>query len=224
MIITCPSCSTSFQIRSGSLGETGRMVRCSSCGQRWFAKPTAASPAMPAGPAAVPSVEADVPELAPAPPTVPPPPAAAPAVARRSPLLGWLAGTLAVLLLAAFVAGRNEIAAQFPATLPLYQRLGLPVHLAIGVEFHQLSSVQRVEQGRRVIAVSGEIANVSGQQRVLPPIRVALLDGDYRELDVGLFDPPQPTLEPGALARFEVALGESSAEAKNFSVTFGELP
>jgi hypothetical protein len=150
--------------------------------------------------------------------------AAAPAAARRSPLLGWLAGTLAVLLLAAFVVGRHEIATQFPATLPLYQRLGLPIHLPLGVEFRQLSSVQRLEEGRRVIAVSGEIANVSGQKRTLPPIRVALLDGDYREVDFGLFDPPQPVLEPGALARFEVALGEAPAEARNFSVTFGEQP
>jgi predicted Zn finger-like uncharacterized protein len=219
MIITCPSCRTSFQTRPGSLGEAGRMVRCSSCGQRWFAKPPAQVATEPAGPAPPAPAEAEVEA-----PTLPPVPAAEPAVARRSPLLGWLVATLVVLLLAAFVAGRNEIAAQFPATVPLYQRLGLPIRLPLGVEFRQLSSVQRMEQGRRLIAVSGEIANVSGQQRVLPPIRVALLDGDYREIDFGVFDPPQPSLEPGALARFEVALGEPSAEARNFSVTFGELP
>jgi predicted Zn finger-like uncharacterized protein len=211
MIITCPGCQTRFQIKPASLGSAGRTVRCSSCGERWFVEPfteVAAHPPLAGDPL-------DGPPLAGAEP-------APVASASRSVLAGWLLAALVVLLLAAALAGRNEIAARLPATVTLYQGLGLPIELRLGVEFRELSSVQRSDDGRTTLVVSGEIANVSGQQRLLPPIRVALLDADRQELDFGVFDPPQPALGPGGLARFEVELGEPPPEASNFTVSFGE--
>jgi predicted Zn finger-like uncharacterized protein len=212
MIITCPGCQTRFQIKPASLGDAGRTVRCSSCGKRWFVEPFAEAPVHPLAadrtPDDVPAREA---EPGPAP------------NASKSALSAWLLATLVVLLLAATLAGRNEIAARLPATVPLYQRLGLPIELPLGVEFRELSSLQRLDEGRKVLVVSGEITNISGQQRLLPPIRVALLDADRKELDFGLFDPPQADLGPGGLARFEVELGEPPPEASNFTVSFGEL-
>jgi Protein of unknown function (DUF3426) len=151
-------------------------------------------------------------------------PVPAPDASKSALVAAWSLAALVVLLLAAMLAGRNEIAARLPAAAPLYQRLGLPVELPLGVEFRELSSLQRLDGGgRKVLVVSGEIANISGRQRVLPPIRVAILDADREELDFGLFDPPQPELGPGGLARFEVELGEPPPEASNFTVSFGEL-
>lgn len=212
MIITCPSCHTKFEIAPSALGSAGRTVRCSSCGARWFVDRFA--------------------DAAPTPPLAAAPPMALPeglAVAaageprRRGTLAGWLLATLALLLLTAAVAGRNEIAARLPAAVPFYRGLGLSIDLPIGMEFRQLSSAQRAENGRQVLVVSGEIANVSTQERELPPIRVALLDSTQQELDFGLFDPPQAALEPGALTRFEVQLGPPPPEASNFTVSFGAL-
>lgn len=42
MLIVCPSCATSYQIDPGSVGATGRMVRCARCRATWFATPPAA--------------------------------------------------------------------------------------------------------------------------------------------------------------------------------------
>ena len=42
MLIVCPSCATSYQIDPGSVGATGRMVRCARCRATWFASPPAA--------------------------------------------------------------------------------------------------------------------------------------------------------------------------------------
>ena len=180
MIITCPGCRTQFRIAPASLGADGRTVRCSSCSERWFAEPFLDPP----------------PE---------PPPACERACPRgvanpRGRLTSWLAAALAVLLLAALIAGRNEIAARLPAAVPLYQRLGLSLELPLGMEFRGLASEQRVDEGRPVLVVTGEISNSSSQQREVPPIRVALLDAERRELDFGLFDPPQPALGPGGEA------------------------
>ena len=39
MIVTCPSCDTSFAVDESLLGERGRKVRCSECGHRWHQLP-----------------------------------------------------------------------------------------------------------------------------------------------------------------------------------------
>jgi Protein of unknown function (DUF3426) len=159
---------------------------------------------------------------------VPVEPSAAPVaparVGRKGGKAGLLLAGLGVLLIVAVLAGRNEIAARLPTTIPFYQLLGLPLQLPLGMEFRELSSVQRVDAGQPVLVVTGEIANVSGQSRDVPPIRVALLDSDRRELDFGLFDPPRPALGPGDQARFEVQLGAPPPEASDFTVSFGTAP
>src|SRR5437763_798683 len=37
MLIVCPTCATTYQIKTGSLGEAGRNVRCASCKNTWYA-------------------------------------------------------------------------------------------------------------------------------------------------------------------------------------------
>ena len=200
MIITCPACHTKFQLPPASLGAAGRNVRCSSCGERWFV-------------AAFTDVAA------------PPPPAMVlpeqvPMVAEGAPwrrLTPWLAGALLLLLAAAAIAGRNQIAQHLPMAAPVYQRLGLSLELPLGIEFRDLGSERRMTKGQPVLVVTGEITNISGQRREVPPIRVAVLDADRRELDHGSFDPPEPALGPGGVARFEVELDVPPPEASDFS-------
>jgi predicted Zn finger-like uncharacterized protein len=42
MLLVCPNCSTSYEIKAASLGAAGRSVRCIRCHQVWFAANTAA--------------------------------------------------------------------------------------------------------------------------------------------------------------------------------------
>lgn len=42
MIITCPGCGASFNIKSEAIGPAGRMVKCSKCAHRWRAMPEGA--------------------------------------------------------------------------------------------------------------------------------------------------------------------------------------
>jgi len=39
MIISCPSCGASFNVKPEALGPTGRSVKCSKCAYRWHANP-----------------------------------------------------------------------------------------------------------------------------------------------------------------------------------------
>lgn len=39
MIIACPNCSTRYSLDPGTVGSTGKSVRCSNCGHLWFQEP-----------------------------------------------------------------------------------------------------------------------------------------------------------------------------------------
>ena len=80
---------------------------------------------------------------------------------RGARLAPWLAGALLLLLAAAAIAGRNQIAARLPATAPVYQRLGLSLELPLGIEFRDLGSEQRMAAGQPVLVVTGEITNIT---------------------------------------------------------------
>jgi predicted Zn finger-like uncharacterized protein len=204
MIIACPSCRTRYRVDPASLGRAGRTVRCSGCGERWFIE----------------SPEAAV-DSPPLPPAEEPP---APPAPKRSGSAVRMAVGLGGLALAGLLLGRNEVVAWYPAAAPAYQRLGLPVELTLGIEFRRLGSLQRQEDGANVLVVTGEIANVSGQPRAVPPIRIGLIDGQGREIDHALFDPPRPALEPEAAHPFEVKLAAPPPEARDFSISFADRP
>ncbi len=216
MIITCPNCQTRFRIDPEALAPRGKMVRCSQCGHRWFAEPPAGEPEPPPLPDNSP-IERP-PETG----------AATPTGARGRPatlaIVGWLLVVLVVLLLAGVLLGRNEIVAAWPQTATLYRQLGLPVTMSLELELRDLGSERIEERGITILRVTGEIVNPTREERILPPLRVALLDAEGRELDFGLFDPPRRRLPPGATARFDARLVDPPAAAASFVVTFADRP
>lgn len=132
--------------------------------------------------------------------------------------------TLLAVPVAALLLGRHELAAHYPALAPVYLRLGLTVEMPVGVEFRRLASSQRLEGEAASLVVTGEIANVSGQPRQVPPIRIGLLDAQGREIDFALFDAPEPSLPAGGVEPFEIKLGPPPPEARDFSVSFADVP
>ena len=73
MIISCPSCGASFNIKSEALGPTGRTVKCSKCAHRWHANPdgTPEDIAPPPLPAEAPAAPPEAPPAAPEPSAAP---------------------------------------------------------------------------------------------------------------------------------------------------------
>src|SRR5690606_4067587 len=97
-------------------------------------------------------------------------------------VIGWAA-------LIAFVAStlysafrfREDIAVLWPTTAKLYAAVDKPVNLR-GIEFRNVAYERQAENGLPVLAVKGEIVNVSRERRVLPRLRVGLRDKNQREL------------------------------------------
>lgn len=257
MIITCPSCATRYEIPPDHIGASGRMVRCTSCGNRWFvahdgateaaedadiafADETdsdaddgygergrsesgyreAADDAAAAGPSD--AVSTGLPPLDRSPEIG----ASAPAGREASPgrstgaTIGWLAVLLVLLTLTGLVLGRNELVAFAPQAAPIYQRLGLPVTQAIGLELTGIVSERLGAGDGDVLRITGTVRNVAGIERAVPPLRVALLDAARDELLVEEVEVPQPVLAEGASTRFTVDLADPPEAARNFSVTF----
>jgi predicted Zn finger-like uncharacterized protein len=219
MIITCPSCATRYTIPPESLGADGRMVRCTACGHRWFVGHEPPAPAEP---------EVPPPPLDEA-PALPPAGEARPGQKPGSSTgatVGWLGVLLLLLLLTGLVLGRNEVVALVPEAAPIYQRMGLPVTREIGLELRGVVSerLDDTESGATgegdTLRIAGDVVNVSGAERSVPPVRIALLDAARDEVAVHLVEVPQDVLADGASARFELLLDDPPEAASNFSVTF----
>ena len=211
MILTCPQCSTRYHVDAKSIGAAGRTVRCASCGNRWLATSPADAPRV---------VELDQ-TLPPANPQLLP--ITGRAAGPRAPsasLVGWLIGVLVILIVASAVIGRNEIVAGFPASATIYQKLGLPITLDLGLQFEGVVSRRIEEGGIAVLVVEGAVVNVTDQQRPVPPIRVTLLDGGGRRLQQELFEAADTQLDGGGKTTFSGRLVNPAEQARNFSVTF----
>jgi predicted Zn finger-like uncharacterized protein len=209
MILTCPRCSTRYHVDAAALSAGGRTVRCASCGQRWSVTPPADTP--------------QTVEFGAAPLEAPRMPVTAPEPASRPPsrsLIGWLVAVFVVLLAASAVIGRHEIVAGFPASAPLYQKLGLPITIDLGLAFEDIKSTRLEEGGISVLVVEGAVVNVTGSDRQVPPIRITLLDKGGRELQEELFRAKEQTLEPGAKTSFSGRVVVPADQTRNFSITF----
>jgi predicted Zn finger-like uncharacterized protein len=211
MILTCPQCSTRYHVDPTSVGAGGRTVRCANCGHRWLAKPAADAPKV------IELNPANAPETPRMWPVAPPDKARA---GGSASLVGWLVGVLIVLIVASAVIGRNEIVAGFPASATIYQKLGLPIDLQLGLQFEGVTSKRLEEGGVAVLVVEGAIVNVTDQSRPVPPIRVTLLDSGGRRLQQELFKARDTKLEAGAKTSFTGRLVNPAEQARNFSVTF----
>ena len=219
MILTCPACSSRYLIDPAALGRTGRTVRCASCSHRWFARPPDDAPRS----AVAEPVDEGERRQERAPPVAHPARLAAATAevpARSGRLIGWLALALVALAVVGALVGRNEVVAAFPEAAPVYRKLNLPVTVRFGLEFRGVTPAWLSEGGVSVLVVEGEIVNVTAEDRTVPRVRVALLDGTRRELDHGLFAAERPALDGGEATRFTARLVNPPEQASNYSVTF----
>lgn len=207
MQLTCPSCGTRYRLDAASLGPEGRVVRCSRCGHSWLARAPEERP------------EAAAAELA-------APEAAAPTSSRRARragpgIAGWLALLVAVGgVLAGGALARDRIVAAWPPAARLYQLVGLALApLPAELELRGVRTAHVIDNGVPVLVVEGAIVNVSNKVIELPPLRLALHDGERRELEHWLVSAPTARLGPGEAVEFSARREQSPAAARNVVVS-----
>jgi predicted Zn finger-like uncharacterized protein len=233
MILTCPQCATRYQTDAAAFQPAGRRVRCAKCGHVWFQEAPRPEPA-----------EAELPRAAPPEPPRPEPVRAAyaepapartyedeeapPAPAFRLPLdrialaAGWLGLVAAVLVIGwAAVSYREEIATLWPQSSSLYSALGLKVN-ARGIAFSGVSRHYETEDDQVVLAVSGNIVNVSKRELPVPQVEVTLTGKDTRALYHWSFTPGAATLRPGQSVHFLTRLSNPPGAARHLELRFAD--
>ena len=238
MILTCPSCATSYFTPDDAIGPGGRTVRCQSCANTWRAMPdepleltaATASISTPAeeksfGKREEPASEslADKPaaEL----------PGAFRAKAeqqrrlRRAAAHGVVWAGLASVFLGLMGAAwlfRVEVVQMAPRTASAYAAVGLRVN-PTGLEFEAVSARAAPNDPGKII-ISGALRNVRENEIVAPPVRVALLDAHCAEIGHAVVRIDAAPVLPGKVQGFAAVIADPGAHGVDVGVDFAPEP
>ena len=207
MIISCPSCATRYELPAQQLAADGSVIRCAACGHNWLeasaievidiSPVTALAPAgrsnEPAQsasqlPMVIEDDDQDAVDLDLESNRI----AAAAAKAerefderrraRRANVVGWggLVSAIAVTF-AGLYAFPNQIVHYAPGAAGIYERAGIEINRR-GFEIRNIRQQHLLSDGTRVLALRGEVVNVSGRELKVPALRFVIKDEKRREV------------------------------------------
>jgi hypothetical protein len=101
---------------------------------------------------------------------------------RSAQMRGWSGLAAGIcLVLGAVVAMPERIVQAAPAAAKLYEMAGKPVNI-YGLNISSVQPAYMLVNGQAVLAVRGNIANITDQDRRVPPLRFILMDGEGTQL------------------------------------------
>jgi predicted Zn finger-like uncharacterized protein len=225
MLVTCPSCQSSYRFSDEAIGE-GRMVRCARCTTQWFAAPPP-EPIMALDDAAPIEAFEEAPALQSAADQAPPTDRRKTPRARKKPsgrrwpsIQPKLAlALLGLAALALLFTQRVEVVRLAPSLSSLYGALGLGVNIR-GLDLREVRSTEQLEEGSPLLLVTGAIANVTKTAVAVPRLRLAVMADDDRELYAWTTVAARGELGPGEIAQFRARLASPPAEGRRVAVRF----
>jgi hypothetical protein len=133
------------------------------------------------------------------------------------------AAIAAVVILAIWglIGGRGHIMSALPFTSRVYAMVGLgPVVPGQGLELRQVTPSRGVENGVPTLAINGQVANVSSSPKAVPKLRVALRDGNNKEIQTWTVSVTDQPLAPGASVPFHTTISSPPDGATGVIVSF----
>lgn len=243
MIICCSRCETSYEVEPSYFEPDGRKVKCASCGIVWFQgyirpedieafeKSHAKTPAEeksgqesdfgPNEDATSDDIKSEAQRLVAA--------AQQKLDGRKrrskqaiSTVVSW--GALAATI--ALVAGlsvhyRHNIVKMLPSSAQLYARLGMPVNVR-GMSFANVVYKRDFENGLPILAIKGEVVNLTNHEIILPRVRFGLLDSTDQELYHWTVRVDKKPIGPNARVRFITRLASPPTGAEGLMVRFAK--
>lgn len=230
MILTCPSCATSYFAPDDAFPPGGRKVRCQSCAHVWHAtseEPLTLQATAPAPAEIVKAVAASEP-----PPVAPETPAPELPKAFRAraeqqrrvrraathgAVWGGLASMFAGILIGSW-AFKEDIVDLWPRAAAAYAMVGAPVN-PTGLEFEAVTA-KAMQDRPDMVMVSGALRNVRGREIQPPPVRVALLDDHGAEVGHAIIELDVAPVLPGGVQGFAAMIRDPGAKGVDVGVHF----
>jgi hypothetical protein len=139
---------------------------------------------------------------------------------RRVRAAAWAALALLALSPAgAAIAMPERVVAFAPATISLYGWLGREINI-YGLEIQDVELQHLETNGLRVIAVKGQIVNVSGSDRKIPWLRFGLLSDSNNEVYQWQIDTESRPLRPGEAKSFFTRIASPPETANSVEIRF----
>lgn len=240
MILTCPSCTTRYEVDAAKFPAAGRDVRCVKCGHVWHAMPEldelpesefgSDSAPEPSREPAIPTFQQPIPRDPEPQYDAPEEEYEAPAkrsgatpetpwYARKSTLIAGWAGLIVLVLAIGLVASlyRRAVVDAWPKSASAYNDIGVKP-ADNGLKISDVSSSEAPQKGQIVLTVTGTLTNVASHELPVPQIRVGLVDRDKRELYHWTVAPTVLTLKPGQSTRFVTRLSNPPEGAATYEV------
>ncbi len=224
MIIACPSCATQYDLPPSRFAAEGTMINCSACRHSWIEGHAVEVKTV--SPRSLPVVmeqafepDQDVRRIMEASRE------ARERFAmkrrqRRQRLRGWaaLAAALALPVMLAAIFPETVVRAA-PSAIGAYKALGWSVNV-YGLDLRRIEIQHLLDKGTRVLAVKGEIANISGGDRKIPWLRFGLDDGGGSELYRWTLDSGARPLRPGEITTFVTRIASPPDGARTVQIRF----
>ena len=226
MILTCPDCATRYFVSDAALGEAGRTVRCTSCGNSWraAAEPpldltvseagaTAREPSRALSPAEIKATElprqyrARVEETK---------------RVREAAATGAIWTGIAALFALVFIAAmvfRIDVVRLWPRTASAYAAAGMPVN-QVGLTIEKVQAQPALQDGRAALMVTGMVRNIRSRPMTAPPLSIGLLDKSGKRVAGRTARVTDPVIPAGGFRIFSVAMLDPPASATDVEVTF----
>ena len=140
---------------------------------------------------------------------------------RREKQRGWL--TLAACIAApfAFAAAFPETVVQaLPGSIAIYDKAGIDVNIP-GFTIANITHQYVMAGGTRVLAIRGDIINISGKEKPVPSLRFALRDKARKEVyNWTLSGISRRALRPGLATSFLTRVASPPKHADDFQIRF----
>lgn len=139
---------------------------------------------------------------------------------RRTKAMTWGALALLSALPAVWVLTFPEqVVSAVPASIDIYKALERDVNI-YGVEIRQVDLEHLHVDGKEIIAVKGELVNVSSSTRKIPWLRFGLKSRDNAEVYHWTLDTEARPLKPGETTSFVTRLAAPPENARDVEIRF----
>jgi predicted Zn finger-like uncharacterized protein len=224
MIVSCPSCTTRYDLGEHGRSSTALTISCRNCGHSWKEHPIIDVVEIPSRSVARiinldDEPELDVQRLVEAARSAHEE-FAGQRKARFRKTLGW-ASLIFTVLTPMFLAALlpEAVVAAAPASIRAYEKLGYSVNI-YGLEIRHIEQQHSIVDGARVLMVKGEISNPTNDIRKIPWLRFGLNDKDAKELYTWNLDTASRPLRPGETTSFVTRVAAPPELAKNLQIRF----